>query len=64
MLRLRLLDLIYHLLFRYLTLRLLGDRVIVDDATLQLTALLVEKRLKLYDSKVRPSDPTLNINKI
>jgi hypothetical protein len=33
MLRLRLLDLIYHLLSRHLTLRLLSDKVIVDDAT-------------------------------
>jgi hypothetical protein len=34
MLRLRLLDLVYHLLSRRLALRLLGDEVIVDDATL------------------------------
>jgi hypothetical protein len=34
MLRLRLLDLVHHLLSRRLALRLLGDRVIIDDVTL------------------------------
>jgi hypothetical protein len=38
--------------------------MIIDDATFQLTALLVEKRLKLYDSEVRPGDPTLNTSEI
>jgi hypothetical protein len=64
MLRLRLLDLIHHLLSRRLTLYLLGDRVIMDNITLQLAALLVEERLKLYDSEVRPGDLTLNISEI
>jgi hypothetical protein len=36
----------------------------MDDATLQLTALLVEERLKLCDSEVRLGDPTLNTGEI
>jgi hypothetical protein len=64
MLRLRLLDLIHHLLSRRLALRLLSNRVIIDDATLQLTALSIEERLKLYDSEVRPGDPTPNTGEI
>jgi hypothetical protein len=52
------------LLSYYLALRLLGDKVIIDNVTLQLTALLVEERLKLYDSEVRPSDLTLNMGEI
>jgi hypothetical protein len=64
MLRLRLLDLIHHLLSRRLTLRLLSDKMIMDNATLQLTALLVEERLKLCDSEVRPGDLTPNTGKI
>jgi hypothetical protein len=38
--------------------------MIMDNATLQLAALLVEERLKLYDSEVRPGDLTLNIGEI
>jgi hypothetical protein len=64
MLRLRLLNLIHYLLFRHLALRLLGDRVIMDDAILQLTALSIEERLKLYDGEMRPGDPTPNTGKI
>jgi hypothetical protein len=64
MLRLRLLDLVHHLLSRHLTLRLLGDGVIIDDATLQLTALSMEERLKLCDGEVRPGDPTPNTGEI
>jgi hypothetical protein len=64
MLRLRLLDLVHHLLSRRLTLRLLGDKMIIDDATLQLTALSVEERLELYNSKIRPGDPTPNTGEI
>jgi hypothetical protein len=36
----------------------------VDDTTLQLAALSVEERLKLYNGKVRPGDLTPNIGEI
>jgi hypothetical protein len=38
--------------------------VIMDNATFQLAALLVEERLKLYDNEVRPGDLTPNTGEI
>jgi hypothetical protein len=38
--------------------------VIIDNATLQLAALLVEERLKLCDSEVRLGDLTSNTGEI
>jgi hypothetical protein len=52
------------LLSYYLALRLLSDKVIMNNVTLQLTTLLVKERLELYDSEVRLSDLTLNIDEI